>query len=458
MIENTILTHLLHNEDYGRKVLPFLKDEYFHEPSDKTIFALIKKHVDKYNNFPSREALFIDLSNIKNINENLYSKTKEKLENFSFDEETSIDWLLDKTEQFCQDKAVYNGLMQAIKIIDNKADEVSKGSIPKILQDALAVSFDTNIGHDFLEDWEQRYEVYHKVENKIPFDLEYFNTVTKGGFSKKTFNVFLGGTNVGKSLVMCHMSAYNLLIGKNVLYITLEMSEDRIAERVDANLLDTPLDDLQLLPHDSYEKLITELRNKTSGKLIIKEYPTASAGANHFRFLLNELRLKKSFIPDIIYIDYINLCISSRLKSGIVGSYGYIKAISEELRGLAVEYNVPVVTATQINRAGFLDSDVDLTHTSESFGLPQTADFMAAIISTEELEGLNQYMIKQLKNRYNRKGSNRRFIIGVDMTKMRLYDVEESAQNISPDVNDDVELETSPVKSTFDMSKFADFT
>jgi len=335
MIENTILSHLLMNEDYGRKVIPFLKDEYFHEPSDKTIFALIKNHANKYGCFPSKEALFIELSNTTGINEKLFTRTKEKLENLVLDSDTNVEWLLDQTEQFCQDKALYNGIMQAIKIVDGNKDALSKGAIPEILQQALSVSFDTDIGHDYLDDWEKRYELYHKKENKIPFDLEYLNKITLDGFSKKTLNIFLGGTHVGKSLFMCHLAASNLMIGKNVLYITLEMSEEETAKRIDANLLDIPINEMKLIPKKTMGELVKGVREKTPGKLKIKEFPTASASTTHFRFIMNELRLKKNFVPDIVYVDYINICLSSRIKPGATNSYGYIKAIAEELRGLA---------------------------------------------------------------------------------------------------------------------------
>lgn len=458
MIESTILSHLLLNEDYGRKVIPFLKDEYFHDPAEKTLFALIKNHTNKYGCFPSKEALFIDLSNIKGINEKLFIKSKEKLENLVHDDGTNVEWLLDQTEQFCQDKALYNGIMQAIKIVDGNQDALSKGSIPHILQEALSVSFDTNIGHDYLEDWEKRYELYHKKENKIPFDLEYFNKITRGGFSKKTLNILLGGTHVGKSLFMCHLAASNLMIGRNVLYITLEMSEEETAKRIDANLLDIPISEMELIPKPTMGKLVTTVREKTPGKLIIKEFPTASASTTHFRFIMNELRLKKNFVPDIIYVDYINICLSSRIKPGTTNSYGYVKAISEELRGLAGEFNVPVVSATQLNRTGFADTDADMTHTSESFGLPMTADFMVALISSEELQNLSQYMVKQLKNRYSDMAINKRFVVGVDKMKMRLYDVEESAQNLMQDFSNTItDMSSAQTATIFDMSKFADF-
>jgi hypothetical protein len=430
-IDETILSHLITNESYGRKVLPFLKDEYFQDRADKTLFKLTQKYITDYNAFPTKEALFIELSNIQDLSEDTFKAVKAKIADVAADPKTDIQWLLDQTEKFCQEKAIYNGIYNSIRILDDKEGKLDKGSIPKLLQDALAVSFDTNIGHDFLEDWDSRYELYHRVENKIAFDLEYFNEITGGGFSRKTLNVLLGGTGVGKTLAMCHMAAANLVLGQNVLYITLEMAEERIAERIDANLLDVKLADLVTLPKDTYSKMVGRVKDKTSGKLIIKEYPTATAGANHFRFLLNELRLKKEFVPDIIYIDYLNLCISSRVKfSGSVSSFGYVKAIAEELRGLAGEYNVPVVSASQLNRAGYGDSDADITHTSESFGLPMTVDFMVVLIATEELDALNQYMVKQLKNRYKDMSHARRFVIGVDRAKMRLYDAEPDAQTL----------------------------
>jgi len=452
-IDETILSHLITNESYGRKVLPFLKDEYFQDRSDKVLFNLTKTYITDYNAFPTKEALFIELSDIQDLNDDTFKTVKGKIADVASDPKTDIQWLLDQTEKFCQEKAIYNGIYNSIKILDDKEGKLDKGSIPKLLQDALAVSFDTNIGHDFLEDWDARYEMYHRVENKIAFDIEYFNQITGGGFSRKTLNVLLGGTGVGKTLAMCHMAAANLVLGQNVLYITLEMAEERIAERIDANLLDVKLADLVTLPKDTYSKMVGRVKNKTTGKLIIKEYPTATAGAGHFRFLLNELRLKKEFVPDIIYIDYLNLCISSRVKfSGSVSSFSYVKAIAEELRGLAGEYNVPVVSASQLNRAGYGDSDADITHTSESFGLPMTVDFMVVLIATEELDALNQYMVKQLKNRYKDMSHTRRFVIGVDRDKMRLYDVEPDAQTLQ-----DIEV---PVmdKPKFNINKFEGIT
>jgi hypothetical protein len=429
MIEKLIFSNLVNNEEYGRKVIPFLKEEYFGGYSDKIIFNLIWDYMKEYNTFPSKEALAIDLSNKDGINQQTFNDCKQIIEGIEFDPSTKLDWLLNKTEEFCQEKAVYNAIMKSIEIIDNKNSHTSKGAIPQILTDALGVSFDSHIGHDFLDDAESRYDFYHTREVRIPFDLHYMNAITQGGIPRKTLNIILAGTGVGKSLAMCHMAAANLAAGFNVLYITLEMAEERIAERIDANLLDVTIDDLKLLPKDSYTKKIEKLRTKVKGKLKIKEYPTATAGSANFRHLLNELKIKKNFIPDIIYIDYLNICISSRIKNGAnVNSYTIVKAIAEELRGLAVENNVPIVSATQTTRGGYSNSDVGLEDTSESFGLPATADFMFALITSEELEGLGQIMVKQLKNRYSDPGVNRRFVIGVDRSRMRLFDVEESAQ------------------------------
>ena len=429
-IETTILTNLVYSEDYARKCIPFLKEEYFSSPPDKVVFGLIRDYIDKYNSFPTKEALAIDLSNRENLNEDTFKESKALIGSFTKDEETKVEWLLDQTEKFCQDRAVYNAIMASIGILDDRSGKTSKGAIPQILSDALAVSFDTHIGHDFLEDADSRYEFYHTKEVRVPFDLEFFNKATNGGLPKKTLNIALAGTGVGKSLFMCHCAAANLLKGLNVLYITLEMAEEKIAERIDANLLDTPIDQLALLPKDVYDKKVQRVRSKTQGKLIVKEYPTACAGSANFRHLLNELKIKKDFKPDIIYIDYLNICISSRIKNAAnVNSYTLIKAIAEELRGLAVEFNVPIVSATQTTRSGYSNSDVGLEDTSESFGLPATADFMFALVKqSETMADLNQIMVKQLKNRYNDPGINTKFVIGVDRSKMRIYDVEQSAQ------------------------------
>jgi archaellum biogenesis ATPase FlaH len=429
LIEQKILAHLVSNDTYARKVLPFVKPEYFADHAHRVIYQTVVAYVERYNTIPSAEALTIDVDKIDGMSSDIFSKVVEIIPNLIADKETDLDWLLDQTEKYCQDRAVYNAIMESITIIDGKSKDKGKGSIPQILSEALAVSFDTSVGHDFLTDSDARYEFYHHKEEKIEFDLDYFNKITRGGLPRKTLNVALAGTGVGKTLFMCHTAAGNLSAGYNVLYITMEMSEERIAERIDSNLLNVTTDELKIMPKEAYDKKIDRVRNKCKGRLIIKEYPTSTAGSANFRHLLQELKLKKKFVPDIIYIDYLNICSSSRMKMGnSVNSYMYIKAIAEELRGLAVEYNVPIVTATQTNRDGYNSSDVDLTNTSESFGLPATADLMFAIISTEELENIGQLMIKQLKNRYNDLGVHRNFMIGVDRAKMRLYDVESSAQ------------------------------
>lgn len=430
MIENTILAHLLTNETYARKVLPFIKLEYFQDNSHKLIYKTVAAYLEKYNVLPSKEAVTIDLNKVNGLSSDMHETTQVKVNALQADALTDMSWLVDQTEKYCQDRAVYNAIMESITIIDGKTSDKDKGAIPQILSEALAVSFDNSVGHDFLLDTESRYEFYHRKEEKIAFDLDYFNKITRGGLPRKSLNVALAGTGVGKTLFMCHAAAANLTTGYNVLYITMEMSEERIAERIDANLLNVTVDELKILPKDVYEKKMDRLRSKCKGRLIVKEYPTSSAGSGNFRHLLQELKLKKKFMPDIIYIDYLNICASSRMKMGAnVNSYTYIKAIAEELRGLAVEFNLPIVTATQTNRDGYNSSDVDLTNTSESFGLPATADLMFAIISTEELENIGQLMIKQLKNRYNDLGLHRSFVIGVDRAKMRLYDVEVSAQS-----------------------------
>lgn len=463
--EKVIFNNLVFNEEYGRKVIPFLKTEYFHSQDDKIIYDLIDSYVKKYNSFPTKEALTIDLSNKEGVNQTTFESCKQTIDLINENDKADLPWLLDATEKFCQDKSIYNAIMESIQIIDDKTGKKSKGSIPQILSDALSVSFDSHIGHDFLEDYESRFEFYHTKEVKIEFDLEYFNKITQGGLPRKTLNIALAGTGVGKSLFMCHAAAANLSAGLNVLYITLEMAEEKIAERIDANLLDVTVDSLKELPKDSYEKKVKRYMSRTKGKLIIKEYPTACAGSANFRHLLNELKIKKSFTPDIIYIDYLNICISSRIKSGAnVNSYTYVKAIAEELRGLAVEFNLPIISATQTTRSGYSSSDVGLEDTSESFGLPATADFMFALISTEELEQMNQIMVKQLKNRYSDPGANRRFVIGIDRSKMKLYDVEQSAQEdiLDGPVMDSTkfgeeEYERSRPKKKFDKSAFEGF-
>jgi len=427
-VELMVLKHLLNDDGYARRTLPYLKGDYFQERHEKTIYQEIDKYISQYNALPTREALVIELDNNGKISDEDFSECSKIIGDLVIEEEVDKEWLIEKTEKFCQEKAIYNAIMQSISIIEG--DEKSeKGEIPELLSDALSVSFDPSVGHDFLDDSDDRWDFYHRIEERIPFDIDYLNKITKGGLPKKSLNIILAGTGVGKSLAMCHMASANLLDGKNVLYITMEMAEEKIAERIDANLLNVTLDDLANLSKEMYDKKIARVRGKTSGKLIVKEYPTASAHTGHFRHLLNELRLKRSFTPDIIYIDYLNICMSSRIKSGVnVNSYTLIKAIAEELRGLAVERVVPIVSATQTTRSGFTSSDVDLTDTSESFGLPATADFMMALISTEELQDLNQIMIKQLKNRYNDPTVYKRFVVGVDRSKMRLYDVEQTAQ------------------------------
>jgi len=428
-IDRTILANLIHNEEYLRKVLPFCDKKYFQDLTERTVYEVIDEYVAKYNNAPSKEALQIDLSERNNLSEDQFKNARELINDLTRDEDTDLDWLMDQSEKFCQEKAVYNAIMDSIKILDDKTGAQQKGSIPEILSDALAVSFDSHIGHDFIEDAEERFDFYQRKESRIPFDLDYFNKITKGGLPNKTLNIALAGTGVGKSLFMCHCAAANLMNAKNVLYITMEMAEEKIAERIDANLLNVTMDELKVLPKDAYDKKMSRVSNKTTGKLIIKEYPTASASSGHFRHLLNELKLKRSFRPDIIYIDYLNICMSARLRHGSnVNSYTYVKAIAEELRGLAVEFGVPVVSATQTTRSGFTSSDIGLEDTSESFGLPATADLMFALISTEELQDLGQIMVKQLKNRYSDPNINRRFVLGVDRAKMRLFDAEQEAQ------------------------------
>lgn len=428
MIDNTIVGALVTNEKFARKVMPFIKPEYFNSEAERFVFNTASKHLTTYNALPSKEALLIELTNHP-INEAQHKAAIELINQIE-PQTTNFEWLLEQTEKFCQNRAIYNAINQSIQIFDGVDKTSSVGAIPKLLSDALAVSFDTSIGHDFLADFDQRFEFYHRKESKLAFDLDLFNTITGGGVSRKTLNIVLAGTGVGKTLFMCHCAAANLFAGANVLYITLEMAEERIAERIDANLLDTPIDQLQLITKDNYLRKIAKIQDKTVGKLIIKEYPTASVGVSHFRYLLSELKLKRNFVPDIIYIDYLNLCVSSRIKySNSVNSYTYIKAIAEELRGLAAEANVPIISATQVNRAGFTSSDIGLENTADSFGLPATADFMFALSSSEELAALNQIMVKQLKNRYKDENSHRRFVIGVDKSKMRLYNCEQSSQD-----------------------------
>jgi replicative DNA helicase len=428
-IETIILENLLYNEEYVRKVLPFIKAEYFSDPHEKTVFLMVSEFVGKYSALPTKEAVAILVSENKHLTEEQFKKCKTVIDELA-NERQNYEWLVDETEKFCKDKSLYNAVLESIHIIEGKSKTHTASALPDILSKALSVSFDAHVGHDYIEDAESRYDFYHKKESRIPFDLEYFNKITNGGTPQKTLNIILAGTGVGKSLFMCHHAANCLNQGKSVLYITCEMAEERIAERIDANLMDITMDDLKALPKEIYEKKMQRIREKTQGRLIIKEYPTASANVNHFRILLEELKLKKRFKPDIIFIDYLNICASARIKmTASVGSYSYIKSIAEELRGLAVEYNVPIFSATQTNRTGFTSSDVGLEDTSESFGLPATADFMFAIIATEEMDKLGQVLVKQLKNRYNDPATNRRFVVGITRAKMKLFDVEESAQD-----------------------------
>jgi len=445
MIEKIILRNLLKNEDYARKALPFIKDEYFSIDEDRIIFTEIRNFITKYNTLPSFDALYIEVDSLKGIRQDQIDTIKNDIDTFRKDKtDTTLDWLVDSTEQFCQDKAIYIAIMKSIDIMNNKGGSLTKGAIPELLKDALAVSFDPNVGLDYLETFDQQYEYYHRTLERIPFDLEYFQKITQGGLPKKTLNVAMAGVGVGKSLFMCHVAASHLVLGKNVLYITMELSEEEVAKRINANLMNVALNDLKELPKDIYDRKAEKIKNSTAGKLIVKEYPTAGAGVLHFKALLNELALKKSFKPDIIFVDYINICISSRIKPGAtVNSYSFIKSIAEELRGLAVETQIPIITATQTTRSGSTASDVDMTDTSESFGLPATADFMFALINSEELEKLGQIMVKQLKNRYGPLDVNRRFVVGIDRAKMRLFDVEAGAQKDISDSGQQLQIPAS---------------
>jgi len=451
-IEKTILANLIHNEQYTRKVLPFIKGDYFSDRTERTVFEEIQKFVDKYSDLPNQNALEVELDSRKDLNEDDYKRVLSVVKELQKDDDVIFDWLVETTEDFCKDKAVYNAIVDGIAIIDGKDKKRGVDALPTILTDALAVGFDNRVGHDYLHDTDARYEFYHKVEEKIPFDLEFFNRITKGGLPQKTLNIVLAGTGVGKSLFMCHVASNCLNQGRNVLYITLEMAEERIAERIDANLMNISIDDLHELPKQMFDDKIASIAKKTNGQLVIKEYPTASAHSNHFRGLIKELAIKKSFKPDIIFVDYLNICASSRFKAnGNVNSYMYIKAIAEELRGLAVETNVPIMSATQTTRSGFSNSDIGLEDTSESFGLPATADLMFALISNEELDELNQIAVKQLKNRYNDPTTNKRFVIGVDRAKMKLYDVESAEQEGLADSNQE-----SFAEPVFDNTEFGD--
>ena len=452
-VEILVIKNLLLDEEYVRKALPFIKSEYFADIIGRKLFEITSKYFSEYNAIPTKEALVIEVGQLDGISDDQHKEIVKSIGDID-DDKSDFDWILDTTEKWCKERALYLALMSSIKIAEGNDEKRATGAIPTILSEALAVTFDNHIGHDYLEDYEERYEFYHQKEEKIPFDLEFFNRITKGGLPNKTLNVALAGTGVGKSLFMCHCASSVLLQGKNVLYITLEMAEEKIAERIDSNLLNCDIQNITELPKIMFENKVTNIAKKTQGKLVIKEYPTASANVGHFRALLNDLALKKSFIPDIIYIDYLNICASSRYsKLGNVNSYSYIKAIAEELRGLAVEANVPIVSATQTTRSGFANSDVDLTDTSESFGLPATADLMFALISTEELEEVNQIMVKQLKNRYNDPTMNKRFVVGIDRAKMRLYDVEQSAQNGLIDANQEIEMPKEDLSKKFAQLK-----
>jgi len=463
-IEDTILRNLFCNEQYYRKVVPHLNEEYFQDPVEKIIFEEILQFSGKYNKMPTKEVLRIDLGNRTDLNEETYKQASVKLETLT-DEHIDYEWLVDSTEKWCQDRAIYNALLKSVQIADGNDEKLSKDAIPSILQDALGVSFDEHIGHDYIESSDARYEFYHREEEKMPFDLEKFNYITKGGLPNKTLNIALAGTGVGKSLFMCHMASACLLQGKNVLYITMEMSEEKIAERLDANCLNISIKDITDLPKVMFDSKITDLTKRTQGKVIIKEYPTASAHAGHFKALLNDLKLKKAFKPDIIFIDYLNICASSRYKGHIVNSYTYVKAIAEELRGLAVEFDLPIVSATQTTRAGFGASEPELTDTSESFGLPATADLMFALISSEELEAENRLKVKQLKNRYNDPtGSHKTFFVGIDRAKMKLFDIADSTSSVY-DTNDTENTSSASLYDAYDtlkqnqdrLSKFANW-
>jgi len=455
-IEETILRNLIHTEQYYRKVVPFLKPDYFQEYHEKIVFEEIADFASKYDKIPTKEVLAINLQNRNDLTDDTYKDSLSTVSNLS-DEWVDFDWLCDSTEKWCKDRAIYLALMSSIKIADGGDPKISRDAIPSILQEALAVSFDEHIGHDYIEQAEDRYDFYHRKEEKIPFDLEKFNFITKGGLPNKTLNIALAGTGVGKSLFMCHAAAAALSSNYNVLYITCEMAEEKIAERIDANLLNVSIKDITELPEVLFTSKVQEIARKTQGKLIIKEYPTASAHSGHFKALLSDLSLKKDFKPDIIFIDYLNICASSRFKGAVVNSYTYVKAIAEELRGLAVEHNVPIVSATQTTRSGFGNSDPDLTDTSESFGLPATADFMFALISTEELEQQGRIMVKQLKNRYNDLVTSRKFMVGIDRSKMKLYDVAEDASEISINSEDTGEQFSQFADTQNRLSKFAEW-
>jgi len=457
-LQQTILRNLLTNDSYMRKVAPFLSPEYF-EGTYKSIFKEFTTYIAKFNNLPSMEALKIEIDSEDRMSDEHYRHTMDILPDIFTYAEEDLTWLIERTEKWCQDRAVFNAVMESISIIDGKHQTLAKNSIPDVLSKALSVTFDTNIGHDYLESIDSRWDFYHMDEERIPWDLDYFNRITKGGLPNKTLNIALAGTGVGKSLFMCHAAAAALSQNKNVLYITMEMSEERIAERIDANLLNVPIDQLEHLSKDMFSNRVKKIADKTTGKLIIKEYPTGSAHANHFRALLNELKLKKKFLPDIIFIDYLNICASARMKTmgGSINSYTYIKSIAEELRGLAVEFDVPVVSATQTTRSGYSNDDVGLEDTSESFGLPATADLMFALISNDELNANGQMLVKQLKNRYNDPGQNQRFVVGIDRSKMRLFDVDQNDSPLNKEVDNGPAFDNSNSGQRINTEKFENF-
>ena len=453
-VEEIALSKLILDEDYCRKVLPYIRDEYFDMFTNRVLFQTISEYINEYDVSPETTALKIEIEKRRDITDDIYKEIETFLDNLDRDQYNE-EWLLTTTENWCKERAIYLALMESVKIADGQDKTRSQDAIPSIMSEALGVCFDDHVGHDYINDADDRYDFYHRKEEKIPFDLDYFNKITKGGLPNKTLNIALAGTGVGKSLFMCHMASACLMQGRNVLYITLEMAEEKIAERIDANLLDIPIQQLTdpMLTREKYTRKVDSLKQKTQGKLVIKEYPTASAHVGHFKALLNELSLKKGFHPDIIFIDYLNICASSRYKGTIVNSYTYVKAIAEELRGLAAEHNVPIVSATQTTRSGYGNSDVELTDTSESFGLPATADLMFALISTEDMEQLGQIMVKQLKNRYNDINVFKRFVVGIDRAKMRLYDCEQSAQDNIIDAGDISNDAFTDTKKNFDGFK-----
>lgn len=454
-IETTILREVMNNDEFMRKVIPFLKSQYF-DRAHAFVFKEMAKFVGKYNKMPNKEALVIELEKNENLHGELSNEVYTLVDHLSPNENVNQDWLVESAEKWCQDRAVYLAIMESIQIIDGKHKTLTPNALPDLLRDALGVTFDNSVGHDYIDDFEERYEFYHRDESRLPFDLEYFNKITKGGVPSKTLNVILAGTGVGKSLFMCHCASANLLEGKNVLYVTMEMAEERIAERIDANTMNLPIDQLETLPKQLFEQKVQKVAQRTPGKLIVKEYPTGSAHVGHFRALLNDLDTKRRFKPDVIYIDYLNICASSRMKGlgGSINTYSLVKAIAEEIRGLAMEFDVPIFTATQTTRAGFSNTDIGLEDTSESFGLPATADLMFALISTEELEKLGQIMVKQLKNRYNDPNVNKRFVIGVDRPRMKLFDVEQQAQVVA---GDGAQIPDKPI-NTFGTREKADFS